>query len=278
MDKIAIISDIHGNLEAIKAVFQDIRERKIEKVFCIGDTIGKGTNQEECVNIIKDNCEIILQGNCDKYFTSEFDLSKMSKQEKERINWNKSKLSEENIRFLQELPYCFEFYLSGRLVRIFHATPEQIGGFIGNIDTLDRLYTQFLPSEHTISNKKADIIIYGHIHTPYIQRIYNRTIINTGSVGNAIDVFRNKNKDGNIKNTTVANYVIISGNYNSKNINEKISYEIVSIPYDIEKELQSNTDNVEKDAYEEELRNGKYRDMEKIYKSFEIRGLDKEKI
>lgn len=33
MDKIAIISDIHGNLEAIKAVFQDIRERKIEKVF-----------------------------------------------------------------------------------------------------------------------------------------------------------------------------------------------------------------------------------------------------
>ena len=40
MDKIAIISDIHGNLEAIKAVFQDIRERKIEKVFCIGDTIG----------------------------------------------------------------------------------------------------------------------------------------------------------------------------------------------------------------------------------------------
>lgn len=278
MDKIAIISDIHGNLEAIKAVFQDIRERKIEKVFCIGDTIGKGTNQEECVNIIKDNCEIILQGNCDKYFTSEFDLSKMSKQEKERINWNKSKLSEENIRFLQELPYCFEFYLSGRLVRIFHATPEQIGGFIGNIDTLDRLYTQFLPSEHTISNKKADIIIYGHIHTPYIQRIYNRTIINTGSVGNAIDVFRNKNKDGNIKNTTVANYVIISGNYNSKNINEKISYEIVSIPYDIEKELQSNTDNIEKDIYEEELRNGKYRDMEKIYKSFEIRGLDKDKI
>lgn len=278
MDKIAIISDIHGNLEAIKAVFQDIRERKIEKVFCIGDTIGKGTNQEECVNIIKDNCEIILQGNCDKYFTSEFDLSKMSKQEKERINWNKSKLSEENIRFLQELPYCFEFYLSGRLVRIFHATPEKIGGFIGNIDTLDRLYTQFLPSEHTISNKKADIIIYGHIHTPYIQRIYNRTIINTGSVGNAIDVFRNKNKDGNIKNTTVANYVIISGNYNSKNINEKISYEIVSIPYDIEKELQSNTDNIEKDIYEEELRNGKYRDMEKIYKSFEIRGLDKDKI
>ena len=72
--------------------------------------------------------------------------------------------------------------------------------------------------------------------------------------------------------------MIISGNYNSKNINEKISYEIVSIPYDIEKELQSNTDNIEKDIYEEELRNGKYRDMEKIYKSFEIRGLDKDKI
>lgn len=108
--------------------------------------------------------------------------------------------------------------------------------------------------------------------------MYNRTIINTGSVGNSLDVFRNDKKDGNVKNTTVANYLIIFGNYNSKNIDEKISYELVSVPYDIEKELASNTDNIEMSSYEEELRNGKYRNMEKIYKSFEIRGIDKNKI
>ena len=278
MDKIAIISDIHGNLEALNSVLRDIKERKIEKIFCIGDIVAKGTHQEECVNLIKDNCEVVLKGNCDAYFTSKIDRKTKPEIELKRIDWIDSKLSDESKEFLKSLPYSFEFYLSGRLVRLFHATQEKINGFIGNIDTIERLYSLFLPSENTISNKKADVVVYGHIHTPFIQRIYNRTIINSGSVGNSIDVFRNKEKDADVRNTTLANYVILSGKYDSKDINEKISFEIVSVPYDIEKELSENTDNIEKESYEEELRSGKYRNMEKIYKSFELRGIDIDKI
>ena len=278
MDKIAIISDIHGNLEALKAVLEDIKERKIERIICLGDIIAKGTNQHGCIELVKRNCSLVLKGNSDEYFTSDIDLSTKDKQEVDRITWNKSKLTNDNFNYLRNLPYCHEFYMSGRLVRLFHATPEKINDFIGNIDNIDRLYKLFLPSKNTISDKVADIVIYGHIHTPYIQRIYNRTIINTGSVGNSIDVFRNSEKDGNVKNTTVANYLVISGIYDSKNIDEKISYELISVPYDIDKELESNTDNIEMESYEEEIRNGKYRDMQKIYKSFEIRGIDKNKI
>lgn len=278
MKKIAIISDIHGNLESLMAVLEDIKGRNVDKIMCLGDIIAKGSNQQQCIELIKNNCDIVLRGNCDEYFTSNIDLSNKSKQEIDRINWNKNKLTQENAKYLSKLPYCFEFYMSGRLVRLFHATPEKINDFVGNIDNIDRLYMLFLPSKNTTSNQIADIVIYGHIHTPFIQRIYNRTIINTGSVGNSIDVFRNDKKDGNVKNTTVANYLIISGNYNSKNIDEKISYELISIPYNIDKELKSNTDNIEILSYEEEIRNGKYRDMEKIYKSFEVRGIDKNKI
>ena len=278
MDKIAIISDIHGNLEAINSVIEDIKERKIEKIFCLGDIVAKGTHQEECVNLIKENCEIVLKGNCDDYFTSKIDRETKPEIELKRIDWIDSKLSNESKKYLRNLPYSFEFYLSGRLVRLFHATPEKINGFIGNIDTIDRLYSLFLPSKNTISNKKADVVVYGHIHTPFIQRIYNRTIINSGSVGNAIDVFRNGEKDADVRNTTLANYVILSGKYDSKDINEKISFEIVSVPYDIEKELKENEDNIEMESYEEELRSGKYRNMEKIYKSFELRGIETDKI
>ncbi len=278
MDKIAIISDIHGNLEAINSVIEDIKERKIEKIFCLGDIVAKGTHQEECVNLIKENCEIVLKGNCDDYFTSKIDRETKSEIEFKRIDWINSKLSDESKNFLKSLPYSFEFYLSGRLVRLFHATPNKINGFVGNIDTIDRLYSLFLPSKNTISNKKADVVVYGHIHTPFIQRIYNRTIINSGSVGNAIDVFRNEEKDADVRNTTLANYVILSGKYDSKDINEKISFEIVSVPYDIEKELKENEDNIEMESYEEELRSGKYRNMEKIYKSFELRGIETDKI
>lgn len=278
MDRIAIISDIHGNLEALKSVLDDIKERNINRIFCLGDIIAKGTHQQECVDLVKENCDVILRGNCDEYFTSDIDLLTKTQSEVDRIFWNKNKLNEETRKYLSNLPYCYEFYLSGRLVRLVHAHPEKIDKFVGNIDKIDRLYELFLPSSNTISDKRADVLIYGHIHTPYIQKIYNRTIINTGSVGNAIDVFRNDEKDGDVKNTTVANYLILSGNFNSKNIDEKISYELVCVPYDIDMELNDNDDNIEFESYEEEIRKGKYRDMAKIYKSFELRGIDKDKI
>lgn len=278
LDKVAVISDVHGNLEALKAVLADIEERKIDKIVCLGDIIAKGTHQSECLSLIKNNCRVILQGNCDNYFTSKIDLSNKNGIQTERIIWNKSKLTDEEAEYLQGLPYCYEFYMSGRLIRLFHAHPQEINKFIGNIDTIERLYELFLPSNNTISNLMADVVIYGHIHTPFIQKIYNRTIINAGSVGNALDVFRNKEKDANVKNTSVANYVIISGKYDSRDLDEKLSYELVNVPYNIEKELAENTDNIEIEAYEEEIRNGKYRDMKKLYDSFDLRGINKDNI
>lgn len=278
MDKIAIISDVHGNLEALKTVLKDIKKRGIKHVYCLGDIIAKGVHSHECIQLIKESCEVVLKGNTDEYFTSIIDISSKSDVEQKRIQWNKKMLSNEDSNYLRNLPFCHEFYMSGRLVRLFHATPDRIGGFVGNIDTLDNLYSLFLPSSNTISQKKADVIIYGHIHTGFMQRIYNRTIVNSGSVGNSIDVFRNEKKDGNVKNTSVANYVIISGNYGSKDYSDSISFELVSLPYDVELELCFNKENIEKESYEEELRNGKYRDMTKIYKSFEARGIDIDKI
>ena len=278
MDKIAIISDIHGNLEALKSVINDIESRNINKIYCLGDIIAKGDHQKECIDLVREKCEVVIRGNCDEYFSSDLDLTGKSSQEIARINWNKSKLDSESSNYLSNLPFCHEFYLSGRLVRLVHAHPERIDKFAGNIDKINNIYELVLPSNNTVSNEKADVLIYGHIHTPYVQKIYNRYIINSGSVGDAIDVFRNPSKDGNVKNTTVANYLILSGNLDSKNIDEPFSFELISIPYDIEKEIKNNINNVEADSYFEELRTGMYRDMEKIYNSFPSRGIDKEDI
>ena len=118
MDKIAIISDIHGNLEALKSVLDDIKERNINRIFCLGDIIAKGTHQQECVDLVKENCDVILRGNCDEYFTSDIDLLTKTQSEVDRIFWNKNKLNEETRKYLSNLPYCYEFYLSGRLVRL----------------------------------------------------------------------------------------------------------------------------------------------------------------
>lgn len=233
MEQIAILSDIHGNLEALNAVLIDIHKRQIHKMICLGDIIAKGTHSKECVDLIKKNCEIVLQGNCEHYYTQDFDLNTLTKQERDRILWNQAKLYKETLHYLKRLPYSYEFYMSGRLVRLFHAHPEKIDKIISNRDTLDHQYELFLSSPNTLSDKKADIVIYGHIHMPYVQHLYNKTIINTGSVGNDLDLYRDDKRDGPIYNTTVAHYLILKGALNSQNYDDLLSYELVSVPYDI---------------------------------------------
>lgn len=274
MDKVAIISDIHGNLEALKSVLEDIRKRNINKIYCLGDIIAKGANQKECLDLIRKNCEVIIKGNCDLFFSSDIDLEKETPINKERYLWNKTKISDDDREFLRNLPFCHEFYMSGSLVRLFHATPESICGFIGDIDFVENKKKLFMPSQNTISNQIADIVICGHIHVQNLSRMYNRTILNPGSVGNAVDVIRNDEFDGNILQTTRANYMIIEGNLDSKSYDDSLSYEFINLAYDIDKEIETNIDTLEKDEYITELKYGKYRDMDKINKSFINRNID----
>ena len=93
-----------------------------------------------------------------------------------------------------------------------------------------------------------------------------------------MDVIRNDEKDGDVRNTTVANYLILSGKLDSKDFNNPISFEFVNIPYNIDKELSANSDNFALDLYSDELRNGKYREMDRISKNFASRGIDVDNI
>ena len=65
MDKIAIISDIHGNITALNAVLEDIQKRNINKIFCLGDSITKCTHPDLVIDKLRQVCEVILIGNCD---------------------------------------------------------------------------------------------------------------------------------------------------------------------------------------------------------------------
>ena len=56
--KIAIISDMHGNLEALKATLKDIEKRKVDKIICLGDIIAKCVHPKECIELIREKCEM----------------------------------------------------------------------------------------------------------------------------------------------------------------------------------------------------------------------------
>ena len=277
--KIAIISDIHGNLEALKATLNDIEKRKTDKIICLGDIIAKGVHSKECIELIRKKCEIVIQGNCDEYFSMEHkNINQLNEQEQRRIKWNQSLINKEDREYLSNLPFCYEFYMSGSLVRLFHATPTINNKAIINVNKIEEKYQMFLPSEHTQSQNVADVVIYGHIHHPYMDKIYNKTIINIGSVGNSFDVIRNKNKDSNTLETTKSNYLIIEGEYGNKEYSSDISFQFIKVPYDIEKELEDENLNIEKENYRYELEQGMYRNMTKINENFRALGIDVDKI
>jgi len=62
----ALISDIHGNLEALEVVLEDIKSRGITEIFCLGDIIGYGPNPRECIDRVMDHCSMTLLGNHDQ--------------------------------------------------------------------------------------------------------------------------------------------------------------------------------------------------------------------
>lgn len=262
MEKIAIISDIHGNYQALKTVLSDIEKRKINYIYCLGDVIGKGPRPNECLDLLK-KC-VMVYGNWEDFFNNKMYTNDF---EEKRYKLLSEQLSKENKDRLKSLPLCYDIYISGRLVRMFHATPNNSWDNILEIDRIDKIYKQFLPTKFT-GKEVADVVVYAHTHTQNLIKLYNRTLINVGSVGNAFDVIRNKEKDGKCENTTNADYLIIEGEINSKK-HADIRFEFVSLDYDKESELKESRNNPELEKYSKELLTGEFRNIKKYKNNFE---------
>ena len=106
MSKIAIISDIHGNLEALTAVLEDIATQSVDEIYCLGDVIGYGPNPCECIDLCRD-FQLCLLGNHDN--GALFDPEGFSSGAERAIFWTRQQLeqaeagNQERWRFLAQL-------------------------------------------------------------------------------------------------------------------------------------------------------------------------------
>ena len=208
--KIAIISDIHGNLEALKSVLRDINSCQVDKLICLGDTIGKGVNASTCIDLVRANCDVVLYGNTDTRFCENPKNWEDDQIECDRIKFNQSLLSEEHIQYLKSLPFAEEFYLSGNLVRLFHAHPTSCFKFVNEYDkSFHEKFKMFEGSDLTPTKEVADIIIYGHLHYPFMQKLFNRTLVCAGSVGNSVCTTLIEGYNSAPTETTQAHYILL---------------------------------------------------------------------
>ena len=223
MQRIAVISDIHANVVALEAVLEDIKRRKIDRIFCLGDLVMKGASPCEVVDIIREKCEIVVKGNCDELVVNAPEESKSRK-------WYKDKLGKERIEYLDKLPMYQDIYMSGSYIRMFHATKNDLFNRIFDIDTIEKKKILFEEEK----GKEPDIVLYGDIHKQYMQKLQNKTIINVGSVGNVVEFPNYDETITNMEETLQAYYCILEGEYKSKE-KSAIAIQFVRVPYDIEK-------------------------------------------
>ncbi len=107
MTRIAFISDIHANMEALNAVLQEIDKHGADMIICLGDVVGYGPNPKECIDIIRSREIPTIKGNHDDYCSMLFeaDITKRLRDDiKTSIEWTQTQLSFDDVDWLAKLP------------------------------------------------------------------------------------------------------------------------------------------------------------------------------
>lgn len=107
--KYAIITDIHGNMEGLNAILDDIKTKDVDDIFCLGDVINLGTNSKECIDkLLEFNIKTTL-GNHELYLLRGTDIEpSIEGEEKEHYKWVKDSLTDKEISFIKSCPLYYE--------------------------------------------------------------------------------------------------------------------------------------------------------------------------
>jgi len=101
----AIFGDIHGNLEALQAILNDIGDYGVDEHLCLGDIVGYGANPEECVRLVRERGSLAVVGNHDHACTGHLDISFFNQYARDAAEWTAERLSEASSVWLGGLSF-----------------------------------------------------------------------------------------------------------------------------------------------------------------------------
>jgi predicted phosphodiesterase len=102
--KIAILSDIHGNLEALNAAFAFLDAHPVGALYCLGDTVGYGANPNECCELIRRRGAVCVLGNHDSALWDDEVYGQFTPLAQRAMQWTRSVIVEDEKKYLQSLP------------------------------------------------------------------------------------------------------------------------------------------------------------------------------
>ncbi|EDS77612.1 phosphodiesterase, family subfamily [Clostridium botulinum C str. Eklund] len=214
--KIAIFSDVHGNLEALKAVLSDIKSKNVDRIVCLGDLVGYGPFPNEVIDIVRNENILNIVGNYDTAVVQN-NIEYIQDNPLNRdfaLPWSVKEVTDANKKYLNRLPEDIIIVENGKVIKFVHGSTRAINEY---------LLEDSKEEKEVMNEFKEDILICGHTHLPYIKEYENKILINDGSVG--------KPKIGNPNIT----YIILT-------IEDEVKSEIVEIPYNYEETVKAMED------------------------------------
>ncbi|CAN5597204.1 metallophosphoesterase family protein [soil metagenome] len=256
--RIALISDVHGNLTALEAVLADLDDRGISRVFNLGDYVGKGPRGREVVELCRQRCEVNILGNWDDFLPDPHRTY-----DDDALRWWSGQLAPGQGEWLRGLPFCHDLTMSGRRIRLMHASSETVHRRVRYVKDQGEFLGQFANTAATIAavgdGPVPDTVGYADTHDPFYEtQLQSRTLFNTGSAGNAMG-------------DPTASYVVLEGLLDEPDP-APFAISFVRVPYDVEAELAvaRETGVPQYAGYEAELRMGLYRGALAEYEAGEL--------
>jgi predicted phosphodiesterase len=117
--RVGVISDIHGNLEALEAVLTSFENSGVNRIFCCGDVVGYGASPNECIALLRENQIPTVLGNHDAAVLNDDELVFFNEMARDAALWTRGVLSDDSRRWLSDLPLTISRY--GSL--FVHASP-----------------------------------------------------------------------------------------------------------------------------------------------------------
>ena len=172
--RIALISDIHSNLPALRAVLDDLPS--VAGIVCLGDLVGYYADANEVCDVLRDAAVMTIRGNHEAYLLGELEPDPR-KVVAYRTEWTRRTLTSRNLAWLETLPVEMRFRWGGRPVWARHASPW---------DEETYLYPDS-PSLERLQLSANEVLVVGHTHHPMEIARGSGLVINPGSVGQPRD-------------------------------------------------------------------------------------------
>jgi predicted phosphodiesterase len=181
----ALVSDVHGNAVAFRAVVDELDREGIDRVVCLGDMLQGGPEPAACHDLLRERGWPVVLGNADAFLidptTAEGSQEPITQPQLDKQAWALERIGPERAAEVAVWPITVEADLGhGRTLLAFHAVPS-------SYETLVFPTTPAAEFRAVLGELTADVAACGHIHLPYVRRLGATLVLNPGSVGLAYD-------------------------------------------------------------------------------------------